>query len=137
MKTLVSPTSFGRALAMDGTPPGTRLGLDDPEPEWLAPLAGPVYPVYGQLYVIDGWRDKTQQQPEIEFAFYSRRFTETERVARAFEAYLMRYPVRVQVGEKLAVLDRAEVVTATREVPWDVDTSVTRFIGSYQLRTRS
>lgn len=137
MSDLVSPTSFARALLIDGAELGLRIGLDDPDPTFLAARAGKPYPAYAQLYVIDGWRDRLEQQSEVEFAFYSRRFLETERVARAFEAYLMRYPVRVQVGDKLAVLDRVETVTATREVPWDVDTSVTRFIGSYQLRTRS
>lgn len=132
----VSPTSLGRALAIAGTPQGTRLGINDPNPDSLA-ITGSTVPVYVQLYMVDGWRDRLEQHPEIEFLVYSRRFQTTEQIALGLEDFLVRYPVRVQVGDKLAVLDRTEVVTATREVPWEVDDNVTRFIGSYQLRTRS
>lgn len=132
----VSPTSLARALALAGTPEGTRLGLNDPSPESLA-ISGSTVPVYVQLYMVDGWRDQLEQHPEFEFLVYSRRFVKSEEIALGLETFLVRYPVRVQVGDKLAVLDRTEVVTATREVPWDVDDNVTRFIGSYQLRTRS
>jgi len=137
----VSPTLFGIALVRH-LAPGVRLSRDEPEPADLAPVAGldggpTVYPVFGQLYMLDGYRDRHEQHPEFDIHFYSLRFAEAERVALAVEDGLVRYPVRVHVGEKVAVLDSAEVTTATREVPWDVDAGVTRFTGSYQLRTRS
>ena len=127
----VSPTSFARALAKAALP-AARLGLDDPDPGYLQNGA-----VYVQLYVVDGERDRREQRPEVDFAVYSRRFLDTEAAALALEDFLVRYPARVQVGEKPAVLDRTAVVTATREVPWETDDTVTRFIGSYQLATRS
>ena len=137
----VSPTAFARALVA-ALAPGVKLSLDEPSPEDLAPMVGlnggpTVWPVFGQLYMLDGWRDRHEQHPEFDLHFYSRRFLRAEEVALAVENGLVRYPVRVHVGEKVAVLDRADVTTATREVPWNVDTGVTRFIGSYQLRTRS
>lgn len=136
MRPAVSPTSFARALVTRFAPSGTRLGLDEPDPETLV-IQGGFAPVYGQLYMIDGWTDRFEQHPEFDIVFFSRRFLAAENAALAVERGLVRYPVRVQVGEKVAVLDRTEVTTATREVPWDVDTGVTRFIGTYQLRTRS
>ena len=131
----VSPTEFCRRLVMH-IEPEVPLSLNEPDPADLLPVDG-VYPVVGQLYMIDGWRDRFEQEPEFDIAFFSRRFQEAERVAIAVEEGLVRYPVRVQVGGKAAVLDRTEVTSSTREVPWDVDSTVTRFIGTYQLRTRS
>lgn len=132
----ISPTAFTRALVEAALPESVRLGLDMPEPEWLAPEAGR-YPVYGQLYMLDGWRDRHEQHPEMEIAFFSRRFLRAEQVALAVERFLVRYPVRVQVGGRAAVLDQTIVTASTREVPWEAETAVTRFIGSYELRTRS
>ena len=132
----VSTTTLARAAVEKFMPAGTVLRLDEPQPEHLS-IEGTFVPLYAQVYVLDGWRDRFEQQPEIEVAFFSRRFLTTEAAALAVEAGLVRYPVRVQVGGRAAVLDRVAVTTATREVPWDVDAGVTRFIGSYQLRTRS
>lgn len=134
---MVSPTSFMRALVTKFAPAGTRLSLNEPNPADLAQTAAGTWPVHIQIYMLDGWADRHEQHPEFDVVVYSRRFLDAERVALAIERGLMRYPVRVHVGERVAVLDRADVTTATREVPWDTDAGVSQFIGSYQLRTRS
>lgn len=133
----ISPTAFARALVQSLVPAGTRLSLNEPNPQDLVQRPDGNWPVHVQLYMLDGWRDRHEQHPEIEIVVYSRRFLDAERVAQAIEIGLVRYPVRVQVGERVAVLDRTDVTTSTREVPWDTDTGVSQFIGSYQLRTRS
>lgn len=137
----VSPTKLAVAVVRKFVPDEVRIREDEPEPADLAPYAGAfgdeTFPVYCQLYMLDGYRDRFEQHPEFDVHFFSRRFVAAEEVALACEEGLVRYPVRVHVGEKVAVLDRTFVTTATRKVPWDADPSVTRFIGSYQFRTRS
>jgi len=132
----VSPTEFCRRLVEKFAPVGTKLSLNEPDPADLTVVDGRAT-VVCQLYMLDGWRDRFEQHPEFDIAFFSRRFLAAESAALNVEHGLVRYPVRVQVGGKAAVLDRTEVTSSTREVPWDVDPEVTRFIGTYQLRTRS
>lgn len=133
----VSPTELTRRLVRQVVGPDIRMGINDPDPAHLAPTALDDNPVYVQVYMVDGWRDRFEQQPEMDIHVYSRSFRRAEEIAMQVEDALVRYPVRVEVGGKPAVLDRTEVTTAAREVPWDVDQGVTQFIGTYQLRTRS
>lgn len=128
----VSPTSLARALIRQLVGADAILGLDEPDP---VDLEGGK--VYIQLYVLDGYEDRFEQHPEIDVHVYSRSFRRTEQIALLIQRQIVRYPVRVQVDGKAAILDRSEVTTFTREIPWDADASVTRFHGSYQLQTRS
>ena len=132
----VSPTAFVRALvaaALAEHDVRARLSIDEPDPDGVDETDE----IHVQIYMLDGSRTRHEQSPEFDIAVYASRFRVAEQAADIIEQMLVRYPVRVQVGGRAAVLDRAFVSTATREVSWDVDPSITRFIGTYQLHTRS
>lgn len=131
----VRPTEFARRIAMSVAYPTdarVRFGVDFPDPEDVTKTR-----IYCQISMIGGDRDRFEQSPEFDISFFAQRYVDAEAAAFALEAALVRYPMRVQVGGKSAVLDRAEVTSATCEVPWETDPSVTRFIGTYSLLTRS
>ncbi|MDQ3275337.1 MAG: hypothetical protein M3Q39_10005 [Actinomycetota bacterium] len=124
---MISPTNLMLDLVeLLHTPLAGRVGIKDPTEEQRLDL-------YAQVYGLPGQRDRTETRPEFDVSIYGPLFSLVEYAALALESELVRYPHRVSSGGRSVVIDRVTVTASTTELPWPVDSRVTRFNGTYSL----
>lgn len=123
----VSPTGVMMDLAEMLVPSlAGRAGTDDP----LVTQRGDLYL---QVSALDGTRERHEQFWEFDYSVYAPRFTQAEAIALSLDRLLVRYPHRVSSGGRSVVIDTVVVTSASTELPWPVDSEVTRFNGTCSL----
>lgn len=84
----------------------------------------------------DGDVDLFSTRPIVDLAVFASAYVTARDIARLLERRLLGYPFRVSSGGRSVLVDRVEVATPTVEVPWQQDSPIRKFQGTYQLSIR-
>lgn len=104
-------------------------------------VVGPTYDedqaTPGQTYVavtmLPGAGDRLNARPIYDVSVFSPRYATSERIALKLDKGLMGYPFRVGSDENVAVVDSVNAVTYPAEVEWSGDSTIRRFLATYEL----
>ena len=111
---------------------GSRASSRQPSPDQVA--AGD----FLWAYSMDANATKTDHNGTFDIHILSfRDYSAVQDTALLVEEMLLGYPIRMSTGDKVVVIDRVDVDSAMAEVPWDADSRVTRFTGTYTLASRA
>lgn len=72
----------------------------------------------------------------VDLSIFAATYRKARDLARSVEDRLVGYPFRVSSGGRSVLVDKVEIASPTVEVPWQEDSDIRRFQGTYRLSIR-
>jgi hypothetical protein len=137
MSNVVKPAVDGNDLLIDFV-----IGMAIPDlPQAHVSTDLPATDLVGNLpfVLVHHWSGDTDlftSNPILDLSVFGASYRKARDMARLIEDRLLGYPFRVSTGGRSVLVDKVEATSPTVEIPWQDDSTVRRFQGTYQISSR-